>query len=491
MPMSATARAVENQRAFSRKSALALLHRPNAPVVLGVLAEHFGEKRRIYPSAELHALIEADLEDLNVTGAVSMPRTSQAYCKDWVDQGYLVRRSGATARSEEYSLSEAAQKALRIIDQEREQRGAATQSRLTLLSSQLRRLAEETDPDAGRRVEALAQERERLRERISAIEAGHIDVMPAQRAVEAAEELFGLASEVPGDFVRVQGSIERLHRDLRLQLIEHDGPQGEVLDSLFLGVDTIDASDEGRSFAAFHALLMDPVQGLTFNEAVDALASRPFARDFGIERIHYLQTYLRRLQRDSHEVRSAMTDLSRSLREFVRSRQFEQFRALADALRRPQRQALEVAQRVRLHTRTSVELELTTFQPRSVGQLHLHVPSETTVTQHARMHTATPIDLEALRATVRESEIDLAELIDAVNATVRARSTMPVAGPVSIAQIAEAHPLTQGLASVVGLLVLGARHGTPRSPETVSWSTRDGRHRHALITSFEFTMEIT
>ena len=123
--------------------------------------------------------------------------------------------------------------------------------------------------------------------------------------------------------------------------------------------------------------------------------------------------------------------------------------------------------------------------------LHLHVPSETTVTQRARTHTTAPLDLEALRATVRESEIDLAELIDAVNATVRARSTMTDAEAVSIARIAEDHPLTQGLASVVGLLVLGARHGTPRAPETVSWSTRDGRHRRALITSFEFTQEIS
>src|SRR5690625_7205653 len=92
-------------------------------------------------------------------------------------------------------------------------------------------------------------------------------------------------------------------------------------------------------------MLIDPVQEARFNDAVDALASRPFAAAFGPDRLRYLQSYLYRLQRESHQVRHAMIDLSRSLREFVRSRQFEEFRALADRLRRPPRLGLAIADR--------------------------------------------------------------------------------------------------------------------------------------------------
>lgn len=462
--MSGVAQALENRDLFEASPVLKLLRADNAPITLGLLAAHLGGEVRTRTAADLYDLLTGDLEELRLHG-IDLPRTAQKYCATWVEQGYLSRRASREERTEEFSLTEAAHSALRILEQVQAPRDAVTSSRLALLSDRLRTLARETDPDSARRVETLQAEQERIAAQIETILELGAEPLAESQALEAAEELYTLAHDVPSDFTRVRGELERLHRRLRLDLVEHEGPQGEILDQLFLGVDAIEGSEAGRSFAAFHSMLIDPVQEARFNEAVDALASRPFAAAFGRERLLYLQSYLARLQRESHQVRHAMIDLSRSLREFVRSRQFEEFRALADRLRRPQRLGLTIAPLVRPQTRLGIELTLSTFTPRSIGQLRLLSPSERTAEDTLELAQTDVLDLEALRATIRESEIDMVELADAVNTALGDRSAA------TIAEVLAERPATQGLASIVGLLVLAHRHGEPLGDgtEIISW----------------------
>ena len=489
--MSGVARALENQELFDSAGVLKLLRTDNAPITAGLLSAHLGEDVRTRTAADLYELLSADLDELRFHG-VDLPRTAQQYCATWVAQGFLSRRASREERTEEFSLTEDAHSALRILKQVHAPRDTVTRSRLALLTDRLRTLAQETDPDAARRIQVLELEQEHIAQQIRTLLELGAEPIPLSQAVEAAEELYSLALDVPSDFARVRGELERLHRRLRLDLVEHDGPQGEILDQLFLGVDAIEGSEAGRSFAAFHTMLIDPVQEARFHEAVDALAARPFAAQFGRDRVLYLQNYLAQLQQESHQVRHVMIDLSRSLREFVRSRQFEQFRALADRLRRPQRLSLEIAPYVRPHTKIGLDLTLSTFTPRSVGQLRLLSPSEATADDDLGQAFTQVLDLEALRAAIRESEIDMAELTDAVDDVLSRRR------PATLGEILEEHPATQGLASVVGLLVLAHRHGEPvgdDAAETVRWHPPEdpaGRRptRTARITAYRFAHPI-
>lgn len=498
--MSGLSRALENRALFEDQGVLTLLRTDHAPFTLGLLAEHLAGDVRSRTAADLYDLLTGDLEELRLHG-VHLPRSAQQYCATWVDQGYLSRRAAREERTEEFSLTEDAFGALRMLDQLHTPQGAVTRSRLSLLTDRLRTLAQETDPDNAHRVETLRAEQERIAAQIEAVLELGAEPIPTAQAVEMAEELYALALDVPSDFARVRGELERLHRRLRLDLVEHDGPQGEILDQLFLGVDAIEGSEAGRSFSAFHAMLIDPVQEERFHDAVDALVSRPFATRFGMDRLAYLQGYLSRLQGESHQVRHAMIDLSRSLREFVRSRQFEEFRALADRLRRPQRLALTIAAQVKPHTRLRVELTPAGFVPRSVGQLRLFSPSETTAEDSLELAAPEPLDLEALRARIRVSEIDMAELTDAVDEVLARRTEA------SISEVLTEHPATQGLASIVGLLVLAQRHGQAvleasgeRGTEKVRWTPADHapsehasappRERAALITAYRFTRPV-
>ena len=94
------------------------------------------------------------------------------------------------------------------------------------------------------------------------------------------------------------------------------------------------------------------------------------------------------------------------------------------------------------------------MQTRSIAALKLHNPGEGRVPPEFEHHVTGDVDFAELAAQARESDIDFEELRENVLATLQ-----HAGGPVSIGNVLAEHPATQGLASIVGLMVLGAEHG--------------------------------
>lgn len=82
------------------------------------------------------------------------------------------------------------------------------------------RLADETDVNPKTRLAALQAERERIDREIEAIAKSDIKTLPADRALERAREIIGLADELTGDFRRVRDDFAQLNRQLREMLME-------------------------------------------------------------------------------------------------------------------------------------------------------------------------------------------------------------------------------------------------------------------------------
>ena len=118
----------------------------------------------------------------------------------------------------------------------------------------------------------------------------------------------------------------------------------------------------------------------------------------------------------------------------------------------------------------------------SIGSWRMRNPADAVVTEKIHSREVARLDLEEVRRVVRASEIDLVELIDAVDAVLEER------GAATVAEVLAAHPATQGLASVVGLLLLARRRGQEvPGDETVTWRTAGGAERSARIPRFLFT----
>jgi hypothetical protein len=114
-----------------------------------------------------------------------------------------------------------------------------------MVIQQLSRLAEETDANPQSRLEALRAERDRIDRAIEEVDRVGVTALPAERALERAREIIALAEELTSDFRAVRDEFERLNRGLRQSLMENEGSRGDVLESLFAGVDLIGDSDAG------------------------------------------------------------------------------------------------------------------------------------------------------------------------------------------------------------------------------------------------------
>lgn len=482
--MSAVHAALTAQRLLGESPAWALLRADNAPVAFGVLGARFSRQRRQVPAPELMEAVDADLDLLRDRG-FDLPQTAQNYVRTWLAGGYLVRRPGE-AREELYELSDGALTALRFIEDLASPRTSVTESRLTTIVQRVRALNVDTDPDISRRVAALQAERDAIDARIQALTAGDLTEVDEQRSVDAATDILSLASALPEDFARVRAELEAINRSLRSRLIEEPESRGSVLDDIFRGVDLLAESDAGRSFAAFHALLLDPERTVAIDDDIDQLLSRPFARKLNETQRLALRDLLPDMQRSSAYISNVMTALGRSLRRFVQSEELAEERAVHRQLRGTMATAVQAAKALRPFTKLELELELTGLQITSPSAMKLQNPSESQTAEPLRIHDSGTADLAALREAVRASEIDFAELSENVNAVLEQQ------GAATIAEVLEKFPATQGIASVVGLLVLAESHGVRAgdTPEPVHWVS-DEQTRQATVPRFLFQEKIS
>ena len=460
--MSAVSRALAGRRLAGESAAWSLLRASNGPVAIAILSTHLaGDTRRLAAPVFLEA-VENDLEDLRAHG-FELPQMAAGYVRDWLAAGYLVRRPGDD-HQEWFEASEGALAAVRFFEQLAEPRTSVTESRLATIVERVHRLAVETDPDLDRRIGALTAERDQLDKQIQALLNGEqgAETLSADRAREQALDVLALAAELPEDFARVRAALEQLNRELRAQLIEEPASRGAVLDDIFRGVDLLASSDAGRSFTGFYALILNPERSTALEEELGEVLSGAFATGLTPAQRWALATLLPGMQQASAEIHQVMTAFSRSLRRFVQSDELAEGRAVFRLIREAITQARAVAQQVSPIQKMPADLQLTGTSISSISALALHNPADSETTRPVEIAATTEADLELLRLLVRESEIDMAELTDAVNQTLAAR------GAATIAEVLADHPATQGVASVIGLIVLAVDHATPAGASEVA-----------------------
>ncbi len=457
-----------------------LLASDNGPTVIGLLQIHLYEKERSLPASILFERLTRDLEELRAQGR-DFPQTAQAYVAGWLNDGYLERRFPPGAAEEEYELSTATIEAIRFLSSIAEPHSTATESRLSLVIQALAGLAEDTDTDKQRRIERLLAEKARIDKEIEAIQQGQMRVLPRDSALERIREIISLADELTGDFRRVRDQFEQLNRELRERIMDSDGNRGEVLDSLFAGIDLITESEAGRTFSAFWRLLTDPEQAAMLEEALDSVMSREFVTALGMRKRRFLLRLTRNLLEQGGAVHEVLQTFARSLKHFVQSREYLEQRRINQLLKQAQRAALALKDEVKSTESLEYSLELTSSRLRSLSQWTLYDPSLQASPEQMRKSGPPPIDLESVSELVAQSEIDFRTLKRDVRALLERREQA------SIGEVLEQFPAAQGLGSIVGLLALGSRHGvTSDDVETVAWVGEDDQRRRARIPKIYF-----
>jgi len=467
-------------RRLSEEAAWQLIRAQNAHVILAILRSNFvesGETR--VPAPMLFERIDDDLVALRSAG-YDLPQTAQQYCAAWLNQGYLERRPGEIGGDETYELSSEALAAIGIVSDLETPPKAATESRLTTVMSQLDQLVVDTDEDVASRVEALERDRDRLDARIAAIRDGRSGTIDDRVALERVRDILSLADQLPADFARVRREIERLNVRFRKDIIENDGGRGDVLEALFRGVDVLAEQEAGRSFQAFYALLTDLERSAGLDAAIETVLSRSFVSELTIAQQDFLRDLVPSLSQRGGEVHEVYVSLSRSLRNFVQRREYEEERTVSRLLTVAQRRFGVISETVPVHRSSGFELGLSQSELSSVGQW---TPFSDDGERPPSLveNVAHDVDLAQILAIIRESEIDMRELQQNV------ASALEFATVVSVADVLARFPATQGFGSVVGLVYIALqrqdsgtaikRDGQTETvqTETVQWNSDPAR----------------
>lgn len=473
------ARAAALRRMEGAGGGLRILRADLMPVIVAVLSERLGGQERVLPAVVFLEYLSDDLSVLRDAG-FDLPRTAQEYLSEWARQGFLDRRPGE-GREETVELSASAQATVRWAAQLETPHSSVTSSRLTNLAEQLARLAHDTDPEQASRLETLEKQRAQIDAEIEDVKAGRYQPLPDELALERLDEILHLASEIPGDFAQVSSDLDQLNRNLREQIISVAGSRGDVLEEVFSGVDLIEASDAGRTFNAFHALVLDAERAAGLDESVSAVLDRDFTAALTRDEAVFLRRLLTTLQRESTQVRSAMIGFSRSLRRFVESHAYREHRRLGEALAEARAAAFEASRVVRPFDPSGYELDASSIPITSVASWRLHNPADVRTADPVVPRESALLDLAALRRQVRESEIDFEELRSAVIETLERR---PLA---TVGEVLGDHPATQGLASIVGLILLAHSVGARAAgTEVLSWVSVAGLDRSVSVGRYLF-----
>lgn len=485
--MSAKSRALAYARTFQDDPTVALLRATTAPMIAGVLEEYLGAPGTRLNTEELHELVDADLLELRDEFGLGAT-TAKGYCDQWREAGYIVRRPSAQARGETYELSAAGHEALHILRSLQSPHSAATESRLVSLTSAIHQLAIDTDPDTGRRIEALEEERQRIEEQISRVRSGQEVILDERRALERAEDILAQSSALPTDFARVRARFETLNQELRASLVAADELPGAVLDDIFRGVDLIESSDEGRTFAAFSALVRNPEQSATLEDDLAALLRRDFSAALTATQRATLRTLRREMAAGSREVQMVLTDFARGLRRYVYSQEFQRDRVLRTHLNEALTAAIGASAAVKPYRDIGVEFQIPVTPLSSFGALVPHDPAELDAGEALGEGELLDVDFGALLEKARETEIDFEELRANVSSLFEGDVKM---SEVSVRLVLERFPATQGVASVLGLLALAAKNGRvqARSSEILRWVGMDDVTRTALVNTHVFVRE--
>ncbi len=460
-----------------------LLASTNGPVVIGLLQTCLYEHEKELPASLLTERIGRELESLNARG-LDFPQTAQIYIAAWLSEGFLERRFLPGAAEESYELSSAAVQAIRFLSSSVSPHSSATESRLSIVIQSLISLAGDTDTDQPRRLEALLREQERIEEEIALLQKGEFRVLSQAQAMERTREIIGLMEDLIGDFRRVRDQFETLNRDLREKIINNEGSRGEVLDSLFAGIDVISESEAGRTFSAFWKHLMDSEGAAALDQALDDIMVRDFIRELDPKDRRFLLRLTRNLLDQGGVVHEVMQNFARGLRYFVQSREYLEQRRLNQVIKEAQKTALELKEYVRAGQILPYQLELTSSRFRSVSQLVLYDTALAAPPKEMEDGDSLPVSLEEISDMVAKSEIDFRSLKADIRKVLEHRSQA------SIGEILEVFPAVQGLGSVAGLLALGSRYGIQDgNRERVKWTGEDGQHRSAYIPRIFFMKE--
>lgn len=375
--MSELAAEMQRMRQAAQGPALRLINHKWSALVLSVFRLSFGSRGGAVRAERLHSQVDSYLEELGELGHEVPPHANgRTLCLSWTHELWLTRIPTEDG-GEAYERTSHALVADRVIGGLSSERALLSESRLTTILDAARRWASEANPNREARIAglqaqigALSAERERL------AAGGALSRADAESMGAGYADVTDLLAQLPGDFRRVEESLEAIHRKMINDFRRDDRPKGEVLDSyLEASEHLMTATDEGRAFEGALRILNDDELLSRFREDLRAILDHPFAAELSPQARSEFLGAASVLRRGLYDVQSRQHKASRSLADYLANADAAADRQVSQVLRRLQQE---------------LALWMQTARPRDAVTLD-HMPARAEVGQlRLRLHDPLP-----------------------------------------------------------------------------------------------------
>ncbi len=331
----------------ARSPAWRLLRADNAPLVLAVLGRIFIlENARTLAESDLLARVDDLLYAINAALPVdgdrrTYPRSPREYVEVWAhpDQGWLRKFYPDGADEAHYDAASDLEKAWAWVGGLAARSFIGTESRLHTVVELLRQMVHGAQEDPAARMAELYRRRAELDEEIARAETMGLPPLETAGLLDRYQHFAGTARELLADFREVEDNFRALDRAAREQIAGWDGSKGDLLDQLVGDRHAISASEQGRSFQAFHDFLLSHRRQEELGDLLDRLLRiGQLPVDRRLRHIHY--DWLDAAERTQQTVRQ----LSEQLRRFLDDQTWLENRRIVDLLRSIERTALVLRQ---------------------------------------------------------------------------------------------------------------------------------------------------
>lgn len=453
-----------------------LLAADNAPLILGFLDRAFLTPNvRQLPAPQLLEALEDHLYALRRVDSDAYPKTAEAYVADWADprNGWLRRSWPGNTDVAHYAPTSAVETAAAFVRALGKREFLGTASRLLTVRDLLRQITAGAATDPQVRLAALRRQRDEIDAQIRAITDGTDTGLDDTAIRERYGQAVTTARELLADLREVEENFRGLDRQVRLQATTWDGPRGEFLKTVFGSTAEIGASDQGRSWKAFWEHMLSARQQAELEELLAAIDDVPALADADGEIDQLLRE---ELFVAADATQRTVASLSAQLRRFLDERSWTESRRIHEIIRGTLAAAIAVRdQDVRdlgsevpsMRADIALPLERPLYTPRTAVALDSAVTSQDDV-----------VDITDVADLFDLSHIDVAALRSSVANSLRRRG-----GTATLADVVRDHPLTDGLAELVGYLQVSDTDGVvlPDRRERVDWVDATGRHRQAEL----------
>ncbi len=400
---------------------------------------------------------------------------AQSYLNDWAEneKGWLRKFYPAGTDEPHFDLTPSTEKALLWLEGLEEHSFVGTESRLLTLFDLLRQMSEGSQRDPQIRIADLQKRRQAIDAEIDRIKKGDMPLLDDSALKERFQQFTQMSRDLLADFRKVEENFRQLDRRLRERIALWESSKGELLEEILGERDTIEGSDQGRSFRAFWDFLMSQPHQEELSSLLERVMSLPQIKELEPEmrmrRIHYDW-----LEAGEHTQRTVAM-LSGQMRRFLDEQVWLENRRIMDILHSIESHAFAVkevqpAGSIMAIDAVSASIELPLERPL------FRPPVKPVIDLQPEDKGDAEVDTEALYAQVIVDRSVLAGNIE---------MELVENSEISIAEVVKRHPLQNGLAELVSYLQVAGEwqqaEVIEEMEDEVEWQLAGGSRRRARL----------